>query len=175
MSFVPDPVNLSLDAQGNPISASIKRFGGDTYTVTAKDAQGNPQPPTGRPFRTTTLKPKGSYMTAKLEFSFLGLTANEDRDWRTAFANGNVVVITLSIDGTSTTEDLRVTLCTTTVSGAVSRLTRAAVALKNDSLEFISAGFAFAHAVFSGLVRLLTRKDEQRESLVHAEVPKRLE
>jgi hypothetical protein len=175
MSFVPDPVSLSLDATGNPISASIKRFGGDTYTVTANNAQGNPQPPTGRPFRTTSFKPKGSYMTAKLEFSFLGLTANEDRDWRAAFANGNVVVISLSIDGTSTTEDLRVKLGAATVSVAASRLKQAAVTLKNDSLEFISAGLAFVHAVFSGLLPSWTRKDEQEQALVHAEVPKRLE
>jgi len=175
MSFVPDPISLSLDATGNPISASIKRFGGETYTVTANNAQGNPQPPTGHPFRATSFKPKGSYMTAKLEFSFLGLTAKEDEDWRTAFGRGDVVVISLSIDGTSTTEDLRVRLGAATVTAAASRLKQAAVTLKNDSLEFISAGLAFVHAVLSGILPSLTRKDEEEQAFAHAEVPKRLE
>jgi hypothetical protein len=113
-NFVPDPVNLCLDSQGNPVSASIKRLSFDTYSVTADNAQGASPPLTGRPFRTTSFRPKGSYMTAKLEFSFSGLTAEQETAWRAAFAAGQLVFIALRMDGTTTTEELGIRLCTTT-------------------------------------------------------------
>jgi hypothetical protein len=111
-TFLPDPVSLCLDSQGNAVSASVKRFSFDTYSVTADNAQTAGPPLTGRPFRTTSFRPKGSYMTAKLEFSFSGLTAEQETAWRAAFAAGQVVVISLNMDGTTTTEQMRIRLCT---------------------------------------------------------------
>jgi len=175
MTFVPDPVDLCLDSDGNPVSAPIKRFGGLTYSVTADNAQGAAPPLTGRPFRTTSFRPKGSYMTAKLEFSFFGLTTDEETAWRAAFAGGQVVFISLNIDGTTTTEQLSIRLCPASVAVAAFRFKEAVIELKNDSLALISAGFALVRAIFSRVVQPLTRKNHEEGSLVHAEAPKRLE
>jgi hypothetical protein len=167
---------LSLDSMGNPRPAPVKRKGGDRYSVDQhSNAAGLPQPPTGHPFTITTFAPDGGSIKAQLEFSFATLTAQEAADWRAAFDRCDIVVIAIIIDVSGDTELMTVKLCGATVSAAVSQLKRAAKTLKEDSIAFISASFAFLRALVVLPFRALSHKEDEEDRLVHAEGPKRLE